>query len=295
MKFQKTHKLLFTLCLIVCSQFSNLFAQTTHNIYVDAAGGYSSFLLKNAPDFTVSGSWGGGFGAGYELNVNEFILKFGAEATYLNADLGFKNFTQQIELIDADNPNEFYTGNYAFSGNTDRYCFANVNIPLMLGFRVQSFYVLAGGKFGFNLFSSNKTTATVVSTGTYFDFIDDFEDMPNHSFFKTEEKSEFKGKFPVNAYLSGEVGFYLNANSEKKTKYRLAAFADYGLMNFHENTVKESLTLKREDVTSSYRPYLNGFIRSENMRGSVVNNLFVGVRLTVLFGFKQKRGCACDF
>ncbi|GHU69312.1 hypothetical protein FACS189413_08010 [Bacteroidia bacterium] len=304
MKYQKTHKLLFALCLIAGFQFST-YAQTTHNIYLGAAGGYSSFLLKDAPGFTAPGSWGGGFEAGYELNARAFILKFGAECTYLNAGLDFKNFTQQVDLIDDDNPSEPYTGNYAFSGNSDRYRFANINIPLMLGFRVQRFYLLAGGKVGFNLFSRNTTTTTVLSTGTYPGFIDDFENMPNHSFLEITEKNKFTGKFPLNAYLSGEIGFYLGANPANntkyrvatpgnKTKFRVAAFADYGLMNLRGNTINESLTLERENVASPYRPYLNGFIRSENMRGSVLNNLFVGLRFTVLFGFERQQSCGCN-
>jgi hypothetical protein len=303
MKFQKTHKVFFAIGLIVGFQFS-IYAQTTHNIYLSAAGGYSSFLLKDAPGFTTNGNWGGGFEAGYELNVRAFILKFGAECTYLNADLGFNDFTQQVDLVDDDTPSDSYTGNYAFSGNSERYRFANLNIPLMFGFRVRSFYLLAGGKIGFNLFTRNTTTTTVLSTGTYPGFIDDFENMPNHSFLEMKEKGEFTGKFPGNAYLSVEMGFYLNANSASKTKYRveasgnktkfrMAAFADYGLMNLRGNTINESLTIEREGVVSPYRPYLNSFIRSENMRGSVLNNLFVGVRFTVLFGIEQERGCGC--
>jgi hypothetical protein len=304
MKIQKTHKLLFVLCLIVSFQF-NLSAQTTHNIYLGATGGYSSFLLKDAPGFTASGSWGGGFGAGYELNARAFILQLGAEFTYLNAGLGLENFTQQVDLIDDDNPSESYTGNYAFSGNSDHYRFGNLNVPLMFGFRVGSFYLLAGGKVGFSLSARSATTTTVLSSGTYPGYIDDFEDMPNHSFSETIEKNEFTGKFPINAYLSGELGFYLNAEPAKKTKYyvassagktkyRVSVFADYGMMNLRGNTINESLTINREDVTSPYRPYLNSLIRSENMRGSVLNNLFVGLRFTVLFGFEQERkGCGC--
>jgi hypothetical protein len=296
MKIQKTHKLLFALCIIISFQSSifNLFAQTTHNIYLSGSGGYSSFLLKDAPGFTASGSWGGGFGAGYEMNVRAFILKLGAEFTYLNAGLDLENFTQQVDLIDDDNPSESYTGNYTFSGNSDRYRLADINIPLMLGFRTGSFYVLAGGKIGFSLFARSTTTATVLSTGTYTDYIDDFEDMPNHSFLETKEKGEFTGKLLGNAYLSGELGFYLNAKSDSKTKFRVAVFADYGLMDLRGNAISESLTLEREDVVP-YRPYLNSFIRSENLHGSLVNNLFVGLRFTVLFGFEQERkGCGCD-
>jgi hypothetical protein len=306
MKIQKTQKLLFALCLIVSFQSStfNLFAQTTHNIYLIGSGGYSSFLLKDAPGFTANGSWGGGLGAGYEMNVRAFILQLGAEFTYLNAGLGLENFTQQVDLIDDDDPSESYTGNYTFSGNSDRYRFANINIPLMLGFRVGSFYLLAGGKIGFNLFTRSATTTTVLSTGTYPGYIDDFEDMPNHSFLETSEKNEFTGKFPVNAYLSGELGFYLNAEPAKtryyvpsqgrKTKYRVSVFADYGLMNLLGNTENESSTLERENIASPYRPYLNSFVRSENMRGSILNNLFVGLRFTVLFSSEQERSCDCN-
>lgn len=303
MKYQKAQILLFALSLLVSFQLST-HAQTTHNIYLSASGGYSSFMLKDAPGFTTTGSWGGGFEAGYELNVRSFILKFGAECTYLNAGLGFKDFTRQVDLIDDDDPGDPYTGNYSFSGNSDHYRFANINIPLMLGFRVRSFYLLAGGKVGFNLFARNTTTTTVLSTGTYPGFIDDFENMPNHSFGKTEEENRFSGTFPGNSYLSGEVGFYLNADPPRRTKYqvetsgnkikfRIAAFADYGLMNLRDNTIKENLLLDGGGAVSPYRPYLNRFIRSENMRGSVINNLFIGLRFTVLFGFERERDCGC--
>jgi hypothetical protein len=292
MKIQKKHKLFLALCLMF---IFNLSAQTTHNIYLSGAGGYSSFLLKDAPSFTANSSWGGGFGAGYEMNVRSFILQLGTEFTYLNANLGLENFTQQVDLIDNDNPSESYTGNYNFSGNSDYYRFTNINIPLMIGFRTGSFYLLAGGKISFSLSARSATTTTVLSTGTYPGYIDDFEDMPNHSFGETEEKRESTGKFPLNAYLSGELGFYLNVNSTSKTKFRVAAFADYGMMNLHGNATNESLIPEIEDIASPYSPHLNSFIRSENMRNSIVNNLFVGVRFTVLFGFEQEsRGCGCD-
>ncbi len=303
MKYQKTHKLLFALCLMIGLQFS-IHAQTTHNIYLSAEGGYSSFLLKDAPDFTTSSGWGSGFEAGYELNVNSFVLKLGAECTFLNAGLDLGDFTQEFALIDDDNPNQPYTGNYTFSGNSDSYSFANLNVPLMVGFRVRSFYLLAGGKVSFNLYTHSKTTTTVLSTGTYPDFIDDFEDMPNHSFGETKEVHKFSGNFPGNAYLSGELGFYLNdklpkrtkyrrAPSGNKTKFRIAAFADYGLKNLHENTKNESLLLDGGGSVSPFRPYLNSFIRSENMHGSKINNLFVGLRFTVLFSFEKVQDCGC--
>ena len=267
--------------------------------------GYSSFMLKKAPDFTTNGSFGGSLGIGYELNYRAFILKFGADGTYLNAGLSYENFAQQVDLVDDDNPSDSYVGNYSFVGNSDSYRFLNVNVPLMFGFRVGSFYLLTGGKVSMNLFVNNKTNTTVVSTGTYSGLIDDFENMPNHSFLKREEEGKFTGKFPWNAYLSAELGFYLNdklynktkyyvAESGIKTRYRLSVFADYGLMNLRGNVRNESLTLEREDVASPYRPYLNSFIRSEAMSGSVLNNLFAGLRFTVLFGFEQKPDCGCN-
>lgn len=311
MRIQKKHKL-FALCLVISFQLSifNSFAQwrpnfTTHNIYLNTDVGYSSFLLKNAPDFTTNGSWGSGIGIGYELNYRAFILKFGAEGTYLNTGLNYANFTQQVDLVDDDNPGEPYTGNYSFSGNSDSYRFLNVNVPLMLGFRVRSFYFLTGGKVGLNLFAESNTATTVLSTGTYPALIDDLENMPNHSFLKREEKGIFSGKFPRNTYLSVEMGFYMNDKSYNKTKYnleesgnkikyRLSVFADYGLMNLREDSNNENLTLEREDVASPYRPYLNSLIRSEMMRGSVVNSLFAGLRFTVLLGFEQKQDCGCN-
>jgi hypothetical protein len=304
MKMQKTYKILFALCVMMSVQ-SSMDAQTTHNLYLGAAGGYSSFMLKDAPDFSATGSWGGGFEAGYELNVRAFMLKLGAEFTYLNAGLGLRNFTQHVDLIDDDDPSEIYTGNYTFRNNSDAYRFGNLNVPLMIGFRVHKFYLLAGGKVGVNLFESNTTKTSLQTTGTYPGFIDDFTNMPNHSFYGTTEKRSYSGKFPLNAYASAEMGLYLNANmptrskyrfgqsAGDKIKYRLSAFADYGLMDLLGNTTTNSLF---PDIAANFpdRPYLKSFVRSANMRGSVLNNLFVGLRFTILFSFEQKPDCGCN-
>lgn len=311
MRIKKTYKL-FALCFIIFCQLSIVesFAQwrpnlTTHNVYLNTDVGYSSFLLNNAPGFTTNDSWGSGLGLGYEINHRAFILKIGAEASYLNAGLNYEDFTQQIELVDDDTPGEPYTGNYSFSGNSDSYRYFNVNVPLMLGFRLRSFYFLTGGSVGLNLFAESNTTTTVLSTGTYPALIDDLENMPNHSFLLREETGNFLGKFPRNASLSVEMGFYLNDKSYNKSKYmledtgpkfkyRLSLFANYGLMNMRDDSNNENLTLEIEDLSSPYRPYLNSLIRTDKMSGSVVNSFFAGLRFTVLFGFERKQDCGCN-
>ncbi|MDR0811534.1 MAG: hypothetical protein LBN23_04590 [Paludibacter sp.] len=268
-------------------------AQTKHSIYLNVLGGYSSFL-SDAKGVVAKGNSGGGLGAGYEFNYNAFVLQCGVEFTYLNADLQMDNFTISRDMLDTEG--ELYIGNYDFQNNSDHYRFANVNIPLMLGVNLGRFYFLAGGKLGFNISAQNSTEATVVSTGTYPQFEDDLHDMPDHYFYSKKETADFQASLAsstknINAYLSGEAGVNFKASSKSAVKFRLAVFADYGLLNLRDNNINESATLDK----NSYSPYLNSFMRSETMRGSFTNNLFAGLRFTVLFGFKEKPDCRCDY
>ncbi len=275
--------LLFTTTLHVTAQYKN-------NLLVWGSGGYSS-LLTDAGKIDSKGNVGVGVGGGYELHYKWFRLQVGAEFTFLNAGLQIHDFVHDVYL--RDNEGDYYTGHHYFTDNKDMYRMGNINIPLMLGAQFGGFYFLVGGKAGLNLFTNATMSPTLNITGTYDKYIGDFANIPDHNFGESTDQVKNPVTLGFNAALSAEVGFYLPIGESKNIKYRLSFFGDYGLLNVHDNSQSQSLMLNIAE-SPYYKPALNNLMLTENMKGSVVNPLYVGVKFTVLFGLIDRGDCMCE-
>lgn len=289
------NKIIIFIGLIILFSNHLLVAQDTkHSILFSGSGGYSS-LMTNADNFSSVGNVGFGVGAGYEFHYKKFRVQTGVEFTYLNSGLTLADFSQDKNLIDSEG--DSYIGHLKFMNNQESYKLGNVNFPLMFGTQFGKMYLLAGAKVGINLLGTSVMKTTIATTATYPQFIDDFENMPNHLFTQTTEQAEYPVKLELNCSLSGEAGIYLggggNAVNESKAAYRLSFFFDYGLLNVHNDAIAEDLIL---DKTTGipFEPVLNSFLLSANMTGTKLNTLYAGLKFTVELGLKGEKYCHCE-
>jgi hypothetical protein len=267
-----------------------------HNL---AAWGSAGFYNLNTDNSTIpsSGSAGLGGGLGYEFHKNIFIFQIGGEFQLGNSSMNIKDFSYDIDLFDTEG--DEYIGHYSFTSNTDHYRMGTVNIPIMFGLHLgQKAYFLAGGKVGINAFAQSVTTSNVESSGTYYNLIDDFENMPNHYFGKKEEITSFDVLFKTNFSLSAEVGIYLSQPNRKsfarnlRTAYRLSFFVDYGLVNLHDNSMAGPLIInKLGDI--GYQPAKNSFVLTKDFNIQTIKNFYAGLKFTFLVGRESKYDCNC--
>lgn len=314
----KSYKVkIVSLALLMCALCP--FSATAVNNFVGfwAAGAYST-MLHDIED--VKNEFGGAaeLGFTYELQHGHLLFNVGLGYTFQNTglsvpDLSYSQGTRSNPLYDSEGDALIY--NYNITNRVDRLTTHYMPLQVMLGGQFGNFYFLAGGKFRLSLKSQTKIKADITTTGTYPQFIDDFADMYNHAFFNhkeftTKSTTELNHSMAVSLELgwqlgrrsTGETGF--NAPKDGKIRYRIGLFADYGLLNLHRNGTEPELFVS-DDFMKRYQdnPGLDvnelvkmnhtfETLRSDNAK---VNNLFVGLKFTMLFQLPHRGPCIhCD-
>lgn len=281
------------------------------------SGSYSTMLHDVEQ---VHNEFGGAaeFGLTYELQKRHFLFDVGVGYTYQNTGLNVPDFsysqgTLENPLYDSQGDALIY--NYNVANRVERITAHYVPIQLMFGGQFGSFYFLAGGKFRLSLSAKTKVKADLTTTGTYPQFIDDFANMYNHAFFDHKPFTS-KGSTSLNhcAAVSLEIGWRLGQRATRETgfdapkdgkiRYRIGLFADYGVLNIHRNSEEPDLYVA-DNFMSLYQEnpninlndvvVMNHSFNTVRFDNSKVNNLFVGVKFTMLFQLPTPGMCIhCD-
>lgn len=282
------------------------------------AGAYST-MLHDIKDVHNEIGGVGEIGFTYELQHGHLLFNLGIGYTYQNVGLSVPNFshhqgTRSNPVYDSEGDALIY--NYNVDNRVDRLTTHYLPLQIMLGGQFGNFYFLAGGKFRLSMSTKTKINADITTTGTYPQFIDDFADMYNHAFFDhkhftTNSTTTLNHSAAVSLELgwqfgkrsTRETGFSLT-RQDSKIRYRVALFADYGLLNLHRNGTKPELSIS-EDFMKRYQEEPNLDINElitmnhtfETLRAdnAKVNNLLVGLKFTMLFQLPHKGPCIhCD-
>ena len=282
--------------------------EVKHLMGVSAEVGEWSLLPQNS---TLNPSLGGAGSVGfvYDLQAGHFLLDCGVgitggQTTFKVPDWSY-TFSDQT-----DSEGDMFEYVCSVNKRTDAYSNLAVKIPLLLGGQYKRFYALAGVKFSFNALTQTAITANLSAYGQYFQYVngqkvymfDRFFDTPPYTdeFFANRElKSNEKTSFNVNLDVSVEIGARLGFMTDhtgfdvpkSKVQYRLAVFADYGVTDLHKAQSFSSVVVNSKNVGSSENALqMHNILSTENV-ASVVNNLLVGIKFTVLFELPQTKGC----
>ena len=265
---------------------------------------YNTYLTTQ-PNFSPKpGGMAFGGGITYEYQNNHFLLQTGAGLRYQQtanriADTDFYDNT----VTDAwGYP---YSLHYEFYDRVDSTFNFSLNVPLLFGARFQGLYFLAGLKFNMHFNGGTFVRATGSTTGTYEQYLGLFEEMDNHGLRKDvplERKSDMYIDLTPSILASLEIGYEWgkyakedNGFGSKRTaldfRFRLAVFSDITLFNIQHGKTKPSL-LVPENYKWDFPAYqLNHALVSQDAKGHTAHNIFAGVKLTLLLGFKTKGKC----
>lgn len=301
------------LFLAVLTAFStNLSAQVSHFMGAWAQAGEYSFkpTYDQSQGFELKTSLGAGGGLGfvYEMRAGRHFL--------LDAGLGVNSAWTRFRVPDGkyplhnmiDSEGEIFDYVYEVNRRKDAYLNTSLQVPVMVGGQWGKFYFLVGAKFDMAVLTLSTVKASVTTGGdysaTYIMDPDILHDIPSQGFYND---MPFVDASPValkpNVTASAEIGMRLgqvfNATGydvpKQNVQYRIALFADYGLLDLHRSGESPLMHVPSQYETAMPLKGVKAtdIMSSKEMAdlGGQFRSLMIGVKFTVLFRVPEKKAC----
>ncbi|MCQ2342721.1 MAG: hypothetical protein MJZ75_04420 [Paludibacteraceae bacterium] len=280
-----------------------------HFGYISFAGGYSS-LSQNVSNVSTTGDFGYLVGLGYEFRRSSFWLSVGAQ--YLQeksrTEIDEFSYIPPFKGIDDQKKNvDFYR--YTIR-QADQQEWKTVDVPIMLGYYYNGFYVGAGAKVGFSMSSVIRTNGEYDLSAQYEAYIDEFRNVNYYKGYVLPEQS-FECQLRPQFSLLGEIGYDLLSSVMTNQRVchvlKIGFYFEYGLRTVRpegsmslisiqgmtpEEAAKQGASIK-EPVT------LNPYYLSEATEGKRIVPYLVGLKLTYMLGGNRNaagtwhKGCMC--
>lgn len=263
-----------------------------HHIGIIGGVGYG-VLWDNYPEITSIGNTSGLFGIEYEMRINGFWLSFGPEIQYLAGKSLFNTTGTDVKIRDTYGVEAIYHYNFEKGEDMQRMFF--LNLPITLGYYVNGFYIGAGVKVGYAVYGEEQTHLKYTTTGTYEEYIDDFQQIANHSYSTYTSKATAPLDNRIKFSAIGEIGYdvlswYRNNTRTISSGLKISLCVEYGLNNIVKGDKDAPLyVLNEANATEiSLNPYYNS--RAGNSHH--IHPFYAGVKLTWLLCIKTKT-CNC--
>lgn len=282
-------------------------AQVTHFLGAWAQGGEYSFLPtldRSVFDMKASIGGGGGLGFVYEMRAGDhFLLDVGVGGN--SVWTRFKVPDRQYVLHNMlDTEGEVFDYIYDVKHRRDAYWVTSLQVPLLIGGQWGRFYFLAGAKFDMALLTTATMVAEVSTLGDYKQYITPLHNIPSQGLrdnmpFVQQQRVAFKPNVTASLEIGCRLGdIYKDKGFDvpaQKVQYRIAAFADYGLLDPHSPSGNP---LMHVPATYNVQNPLDG-LNAYNVMSSkdvsdimgIFSTLMVGVKFTVLFQLPKAKNC----
>ena len=245
-----------------------------------AVGGMANYQFDNIDKTTSRLGGGAEIGGIYQLQKNKFLFQTGLGINYSVSVLGLDSMSLSAKMIDTGGTPFTYRG--VVYDRVDRSNVAELCVPLMLGFRVSLFYALVGAKFAYPLLATTRQTALLTTYGDYNGmFYEDFYDMPQHGYANGQPvRSNGKIDFLYDVRACAELGGNWTLLGLNDSQLAVALFAEYGVLNTLKGGNKNLVDV---DYSQYMNITLNHIYTTMARNGAIVNNLHVGLRVSLLF------------
>ena len=262
-----------------------------------AIGGVADYQFDNVDKTTSRLGGGAEFGAIYRLQKNRFLFQTGFGIDYSVSVLGVDSMSLSAKMIDTGGTPFTYRG--IVYDREDRANVVELSVPLMFGFKVSSFYALVGAKFAYPLMATTRQTALLTTYGDYNGmFYEDFYDMPQHGYANGQSvRCNGKIDFLDDVRACAELGGNWTLSELNDSQLAVGLFAEYGVLNTLKGGNKNLVDV---DYSQYMNITLNHIYTTMTRNEAIVNNLHVGLRVSLLFpvgGVDSKHGkrgkCMC--
>lgn len=263
-------------------------------------------LMANTPELKSKAGAAVSLGFGYRGYRNHFIYSVGLEGRYGNYNLEVPGLESAMTgLYDMDGhfglPGEPYTLHAILGSRTEYMHAAQLQVPLLIGGEWGHWYFMAGAKGDFSLYGSALSRTTITSTATYTRYDAVLQDMPNHGLFSNQELKSERQRVSLMPQVSvlAEFGYRLGevytANGADipyaKTRYYIALFGEYGLLDMHKSTGDAAAVQMTVDGQGNLGCYITPALNTFTYKDVAIQNWVVGVKFTVAFELPKTKIC----
>ncbi len=327
---------LFCLCIAVSGvqardRYASILNPSNHYLAVSVGGGEANNMrLHKADSVTNHAGAAAHLALHYEWHKKAWILGMSVEAQYrfLHDEMSPLTDNERVrtyqlkmkvdeETIDLGKQDFVYS--YTYQQYDEQVHSAACAFSLYAGYTfAESWYVWAGAKFSFPVYSSYKVETKLMTDAHYEGEIETMRELYDMMDMSEEERISglaAYGIYDSHAYSYQstykeyiqiapmvEVGYYL-PTPWKKNRLRLGVYASYGIRlgktsdHFanYENVDREwgndHQSIDNLQNTIEWRP----LVRSDRYKSSLPHNLEVGVHLTFLFDVTHTpKYCMCE-
>ena len=294
---------------------ASLYSGSHHLIGLSVDGGWSSFINNMPAARNTPGGGSVGIHFLYEYQYSGLIIQTGIGLAY-----------QRVYTDLADTTIYHYNMDDAWSGIKSRkfdlrhtfYDRRDMSqqlygrIPLYVGHYIFGSrgigYFLGGLHFNYAFWGNTKQTLTGSTAGKYHDFVGVWDEMDNHGFRK-DVPIERKGdrlKLQLDLMVHAEGGYEYNTQQSAKDykvrpsdridcRLRVGAYVDFGILNINPGTKKALYGIPDETIYDFSTYQMDHVFSTQDAVRYWMRNLSVGIRFTVLFGFRPAERCIlCD-
>lgn len=267
---------------------------TKHYFSVAAGVGYYS-LLENIPEIQTTGGAAGTLNVGYELRYNGFCMLLGVDVQYGASTMTMPPFSVHRDIYDTQGKR--VSMHYEVSRYSDTQSSLRVGVPLLFGFYTNGIYGALGAKFSYVPLTVSVPEMKYTTTGTYEQYIVDFEDMPNHFYTEYTTPGREEIRMHPQGLVVAELGYDI-LNKERMSSYarcsvlKVAVYAEYGLNSCLSGLAHDEQTYGINPADPS-QLVVSSYYARRNLRNARIVPLYVGVKLTYLMRIRTAN-CHCE-
>lgn len=268
-----------------------------HFGYISGSVGYSMLHLSSA-DAVSKGQCGGLIGLGYEFRNSGLWTSVGAQLSFHHSSLLVDEYTRDYTGADTQGKEAIF--HYRVNQRDDM-DWRFIDVPILVGYYVQGFYVGGGAKLSYALAPKTQSTGTYNLSATNKEYNVTFENMPDRGYTDYDFSSETDNRLNVGVSVIGEIGYDLLSSVGTRSTIchvlKAGFYIEYGLNNFValRDTPQPNILPQSSNATqATVYPYLNTF--AERHR---TVPFYAGFKLTYLIGGSRTaragfhHGCMC--
>ena len=269
-----------------------------HFGYVSAGAGYSSLSYRSG-NISATGSLGYLAGFGYEFRRHHMWISAGLQFEQLSSRIKVNEYSYTPPVGGMDDLGRTVKEYHYTINQEDQQNWMSLDIPIMIGYYNNGFYIGGGIKVAFPIHSSGTVKGNYDIDAVYERYIGTVSDMHYYKSYPYQGSSDSYTLRPM-VSLAGEIGYdflsLLSTNDRLCHMLKLGLYFEYGLRSVKTSPLAESLTINPQNITDvKINPY---FATEKGTSGWTVPYL-VGVKLTYMIGGSRSatatwhRGCQC--
>jgi hypothetical protein len=276
-------------------QFDYDFGHYKQEITFHAGGGLSTLTYKIS-DGKRSNGFGGEFGVSYTHRwtkdyMNHWGIHTGIGLGIYNAKAQLNDDVKTEQLNLRDDEDDIFDLHTTFFNYQETQQLIYLNIPVMLQYRIDWLYAMAGVKVGIPVSGKSKSKdAILTNKADYTGLGITKERVPSQGIGEFKNKG-YNGKLDMGftAMLSAETGVNIHLDKQHKRSLRVGLYFDYGLNDIKQKNKTPAINF---DPHNPKKFTANSVLasNSDNTKPSPftdkVNLIALGVKVRYSFGWK---------